>query len=223
MHGSRIAAIRITSPTSTDSPAVQVGGIQDALDGIWGLGCGQMSVCGLPQRLSGRRTRHHGVHVRRLHQLDTAAVAGLGRCAHGTPVLHPLPLVVRSGAENADSRRLWGRRLGLSCGGREETRTPDFLRAREALSQLSYSPTASGMLSYAPPGALSSLRDRATPSSHSPPGPAGGRAATARAGVPRGIRADYLTSGSAALKLSVPAFRRSSKMTISVEVMVAPA
>ena len=28
----------------------------------------------------------------------------------------------------------------LPYGGAEETRTPDFLRAREALSQLSYSP-----------------------------------------------------------------------------------
>ncbi len=29
----------------------------------------------------------------------------------------------------------------VTPGGAEETRTPDFLRAREALSQLSYSPT----------------------------------------------------------------------------------
>ncbi len=28
----------------------------------------------------------------------------------------------------------------VTLGGAEETRTPDFLRAREALSQLSYSP-----------------------------------------------------------------------------------
>ena len=34
----------------------------------------------------------------------------------------------------------------LSFGGREGTRTPDFLVANEALSQLSYSPTSSGLI-----------------------------------------------------------------------------
>ena len=35
-------------------------------------------------------------------------------------------------------------RVGMVSGGAGGTRTPDFLRAREALSQLSYSPTESG-------------------------------------------------------------------------------
>jgi hypothetical protein len=37
----------------------------------------------------------------------------------------------------------YGVSLFLSFGGREGTRTPDFLVANEALSQLSYSPTSS--------------------------------------------------------------------------------
>ena len=35
---------------------------------------------------------------------------------------------------------VWGMD-GMVSGGAEGTRTPDFLRAKEALSQLSYSPT----------------------------------------------------------------------------------
>ena len=35
-------------------------------------------------------------------------------------------------------------RVGMASGGAGGTRTPDFLRAREALSQLSYSPTEAG-------------------------------------------------------------------------------
>ncbi len=43
-----------------------------------------------------------------------------------------------------------GQEVGGNSGGREGTRTLDFLRAREALSQLSYSPTVAVFYCVAP-------------------------------------------------------------------------
>ncbi len=46
---------------------------------------------------------------------------------------------LRLSTEGGTLLRLWDNRM-WSAGGAEGTRTPDLLRAKEALSQLSYSP-----------------------------------------------------------------------------------
>ncbi len=50
------------------------------------------------------------------------------------------PLLAKTPGVGGFLRKKQGVLSSAHCGGAEETRTPDFLRAREALSQLSYSP-----------------------------------------------------------------------------------
>ncbi len=71
---------------------------------------------------------------------------------------------------SADPRSI--RRLA-PCGGAEETRTPDFLLAKEALYQLSYGPVGGYAASGAAAPSIASVSERSSGADTAPAGEAG--------------------------------------------------